>query len=82
MADQRMVKIATLWERVSAKGRRYFSGFLGDAQLLMFDAGERDHPTRPGEKVHVWRLMVAERDSDRRAQQGVEAEQSKAGGAR
>jgi hypothetical protein len=33
----------------------------------MFDAGERDHPTRPGEKVHVWRLMVAERDQARRA---------------
>jgi hypothetical protein len=32
----------------------------------MFDGGERDHPSRPGEKIRVWRLMVAERDQDRR----------------
>src|SRR3954447_25887761 len=45
---------------VSAKGPRYLSGFMGDTQVLMFDAGEREHPTKPGETVHVWRLMVQE----------------------
>jgi hypothetical protein len=30
----RMVKLAELWERTSGKGTRYFSGFMGDAQLL------------------------------------------------
>src|SRR5690348_3551322 len=64
--DPRMVKLAELWERTSARGTRYFSGFLGDAQILMFDGGEREHPTRPGETVHVWRLMVQERDPARR----------------
>src|SRR5690348_17930057 len=64
--DPRMVKLAELWERTSARGTRYFSGFLGDAQILMFDAGEREHPTKPGETVHVWRLMVQERDPARR----------------
>jgi hypothetical protein len=68
MSDARMVKLAELWERTSARGTRYFSGFLGDAQILMFDGGERGHPTRPEETVHVWRLMVQERDPARRPQ--------------
>jgi hypothetical protein len=67
-SDARMVKLAELWERTSARGTRYFSGFLGDAQVLMFDAGEREHPTKAGETVHVWRLMVQERDPARRPQ--------------
>jgi hypothetical protein len=66
--DNRMVKMADLWERTSAKGTRYFSGFMGDCQLLLFDGGEKDHLTRPGETVHVWRLMVQERDPSRRPQ--------------
>jgi acyl dehydratase len=66
-ADRKpMVKLAELWERQSAAGRRYFSGFLGGAQLLLFDNGEHPHPTRPGETVHVWRLMLQERDPSRR----------------
>src|SRR5689334_12618201 len=71
--DPRMVKLAELWERTSARGTRYFSGFLGDAQILMFDGGEREHPTKPGETVHVWRLMVQERDPARRPQARPEA---------
>src|SRR3954453_14946250 len=66
----RMVKLAELWERTSAKGTRYFSGFMGDAQVLLFDAGEKPHPTRPEETVRVWRLMVQERDPARRPQAG------------
>ena len=68
MSDARMVKLAELWERTSARGTRYFSGFMGDAQVLLFDGGERPHPTRPDETVHVWRLMVQERDPARRPQ--------------
>src|SRR5689334_17380630 len=64
--DARMVKLAELWERTSARGTRYFSGFMGDAQVLLFDGGEKPHPTRAGETVHVWRLMVQERDPARR----------------
>jgi hypothetical protein len=76
MSDQRMIKIATLWERESKAGRKYFSGFMGDTQLLMFDAGEHDHPTKPGERIHTWRLMLAERDPARRpsAQSAEQAE--------
>jgi hypothetical protein len=71
MSDNtRMVKLAELWERISAKGTRYFSGFMGGCQVLLFDAGEKPHPTRPGEMVHVWRLMVQEKDSSRRPQGG------------
>src|SRR6478672_3223449 len=66
--DARMVKLAELWERTSARGTCYFSGFLGDAQVLLFDGGEKPHPTKPGETVHVWRLMVQERDPARRPQ--------------
>jgi hypothetical protein len=53
--QQKLVKLTELWERTSARG-----------QLLLFHGGERDRPTRP-EKVHVWRLLVAERDPARRA---------------
>src|SRR4051812_43764503 len=66
--DARMVKLAELWERTSARGARYFSGFMGGTQVLMFDGGEKPHPTKPGETVHVWWLMVQERDSTRRPQ--------------
>jgi hypothetical protein len=62
--DARMVRLMELWERTSAKGTRYFSGFLGDAQVLMFSAGE--HPDRPG--VMLWRLFVQEKDPARRQQ--------------
>lgn len=62
----RMVKLAELWERTSAKGTRYYSGFMGDTQVLLFDSGEREHPKNPGEVVRVWRLMVQERDPTRR----------------
>ncbi|MFO1073499.1 MAG: hypothetical protein U1E17_12670 [Geminicoccaceae bacterium] len=49
----RMVKLAELWERTSAEGTRYYSGFMGDAQVLLFDSGEREHPRNPGEVVRV-----------------------------
>jgi hypothetical protein len=55
-----MVRIATLWERESKAGRKYYSGFLGGAQLLMFRGVEitRDN----GEVVTTWNLLVQERD--------------------
>jgi hypothetical protein len=59
-----MVKLATLWER------RYYSGFLGDAQLLMFEAGDITRPS--GEIVKTWKLLVQERDPDRRPPQNRE----------
>jgi hypothetical protein len=68
MSDSRMVKLCDLWQRKSAKGTTYFSGFLGDAQLLLFKDGERPHPTRPDETVIVWKLLVQERDPARRPQ--------------
>jgi hypothetical protein len=67
-ADNRMVKLCELWERTSAKGTRYFSGFMGGCNLVMFDGGEKPHPTRPGETVHVWGLHIQEKDPDRRPQ--------------
>jgi hypothetical protein len=64
--DVRVVQLAEFWERTSAKGKRFFSGFMGDTQILLFGGGEKDHPTKPGEKVRNWRLMVQERDPTRR----------------
>jgi hypothetical protein len=72
-AAPRMVKLAELWERTSAKGTRYFSGFMGDCQVLMFDGGTKPHPTKPDETVHIWRLMVQERDPDHRPRNGQTA---------
>ena len=43
-------------------------GLPGRRQVLLFDGGEKPHPTKPGETVHVWRLMVQERDPSRRPQ--------------
>ena len=65
--DNRLVRIATLWERTSSKGRRYFSGFMGDCQLLLFEAGDITRPS--GEVVKTWKLLVQEKDPDRRPQQ-------------
>jgi hypothetical protein len=66
--DNRLVKLAEMWERISTKGTKYYWGYLGSCSLVMFDAGEQDHPTRPGERVHVWKLFVQERDPERRPQ--------------
>ena len=64
----RMVKLADLWQRKSAKGKVYFSGFMGDCQILLFKEGKKPHPTRPDEEVIVWKLLVQERDQSRRPQ--------------
>jgi hypothetical protein len=68
-AAPRMVKLADLWQRKSAKGTVYFSGFLGDCQVLLFKEGKKAHPTKPDEEVIVWKLLVQERDPERRSQQ-------------
>jgi hypothetical protein len=61
-ADRKpMVKLTEVWERTSKNGNRYFSGFLGASQLLIFDDGEKPHPTRPDETVHVWKVLLQER---------------------
>lgn len=64
--NSRLVKLCELWQRQAKSGKTYFSGYMGDVALVMFDAGEKEHPTQPGETVHVWRLFVQERDLSRR----------------
>jgi hypothetical protein len=65
--DNRLVKIAELWQRKSAKsGKTYFVGYAGPVQYIMFDGGRQPHPKRPDEEVHVWRLFVQEADPERR----------------
>jgi hypothetical protein len=71
-----MVLLTTVWERTSAAGNKYYSGFLGSSQLLMFDDGEHPHPTRPGETVHVWKLLLQERDQAPRQTRNAERGQS------
>jgi hypothetical protein len=73
MGQSRMVKLADMWQRKSAKSAKsatYFSGFMGDCQVLMFKDGEKPHPTRPDETVIVWKLLVQERDPNRRGGSG------------
>jgi hypothetical protein len=62
----RLLKLAEFWEKTSQRGTKYFSAYMGDVQLLLFRSGEKDHPTKPGERVVVWRLMAQERDPARR----------------
>ena len=64
----RMVKLCDLWQRKSAKGTTYFSGFMGDVQVLVFKDGVKSHPTRPNEQVIVWKLLVQEKNPARRPQ--------------
>jgi hypothetical protein len=66
-ASPRMVKLCDLWQRKSKAGKTYFSGFLGDCQVLMFRGGEITRPN--GEVVQTWKLLVQERDPERRPQQ-------------
>jgi hypothetical protein len=77
-APPRMVKLADLWQRKSAKGTVYFSGFMGDCQVLLFKEGKKPHPTRPDEEVIVWKLLVQERDPNRRQQQRQEQKNHRA----
>jgi hypothetical protein len=71
MNDQpRMVKAAEMLELTAQKtGKRYFSGYAGPIQYLLFDTGKtKELKSRPGEAVPVWRLMIQEADPDRRPQ--------------
>jgi hypothetical protein len=43
-ADAKKILIATLWQRTSASGREYLSGFLGKARVVGF----RGDPTPDG----------------------------------
>ena len=50
------VRLATVRERTSASGNRYFSGFLGDASVLMFRDSDADN-----EWGEAWAVYVQER---------------------
>jgi hypothetical protein len=63
MSGQKTIQLATLWERTSKNGNRYFSGFLGGNQVLLFDQGEQPHPKDPEKTVRVWSLVLAERQN-------------------
>ena len=60
--DQRLVRLATLFERTSQGGRRYFRGYMGDVSLLVFS----DSPAEDG--TPRWSLLCEERDPNRRPQ--------------
>ena len=55
--------LAELWERRSSAGNTYSAGFMGNVAVALLHDGERENPTRPGEKVTVWRLVAQERQS-------------------
>jgi hypothetical protein len=74
MSDR--IRLCTMWERVSARGQKYYSGLLGDTTLLLFDGGEKPHPTKPGEIVHEWDLMIAPREDRRPAAKAAEQAES------
>jgi len=51
-APSQKVLLTTLWERTSAKGNVYLSGFLGKARVVGF----RGEPTAEG--VPTWNLYL------------------------
>jgi hypothetical protein len=59
--SQPSLTLCELWERQSAKGNVYYSGYWGGLQVALLRDGERPHPTRPGKTVVVWRLVASER---------------------
>lgn len=61
-ADHRpIVRLATVHKRKSSKGNEYFSGFMGDAMLLLFRDSDADSD-RWGE---AWKVLVQERPRKR-----------------
>jgi hypothetical protein len=66
MTGQPQIVLAELWQRESQAGRTYYSGYLGNNRLLLFDAGMQPHPTRAGEEVHIWRLVLQPKDDQPR----------------
>jgi uncharacterized protein (DUF736 family) len=77
MNDQpRMIRLTTLWERTSNKGTRYYSGFLGDCQLLLFKGDEITRPN--GEVVQTWKLMLQERPPRQERPPAAEAQRGRA----
>jgi hypothetical protein len=65
------IVLAELWERQSAKGNQYFSGYWGGLQVALLKDGERPHPTRPEETITVWRLVAQERQPRDAAQKAA-----------
>jgi hypothetical protein len=61
MADDKVL-LCQLWERTSAKGTVYLSGFLGKARLVGFKGEQRADGTR------IWDIYLPGRD-----QQAVQA---------
>ena len=61
-----MVELATLWQREKSGRAHLLQRILNGCTLLMFDDGEHPHPTREGETVHVWKLLLQERDTPQR----------------
>jgi hypothetical protein len=59
--SQPSITLLELWERRSAKGNLYFSGFLGGLSVVLLRDGERAHPSKPGELITVWKLLLQER---------------------
>jgi hypothetical protein len=69
------IVLAELWERQSGKGNQYFSGYLGNLSIALLRDGEREHPTRPGETVTVWKLVAQERDRTARMPASASSQQ-------
>jgi hypothetical protein len=55
------VLLCEVWERTSAKGALYYSGYLANCSVVLLRDGERPHPKRPDETITVWKLLVSER---------------------
>jgi hypothetical protein len=57
------VKLTTLWQRTSAAGNVYLSGFLGKARIIGF----RGEPTEDGTPTWDLYLQNGDRDGQRQA---------------
>lgn len=56
MTDLPKIPLTVMTERTSANGKRYFSGLLGNAMLLMFR-----NPDGDNEYGESWNLLIQER---------------------
>ncbi len=73
MPNSELVKIGALWVSKDKNGKRYLSGKMGDAKLLVFENNYKEGK-QPDYKVYVAPYQKADSEAAEEAQQQTKAE--------
>jgi len=52
MPDE-MIKITGLWENETKDGKKYYSGYMGEAKILVFENGFKTEDKHPAFNLYV-----------------------------